>query len=57
MIHIKEQKNGIISQPDTELFDKSYFNILDFPNFKEVTVSEYTFLPFYIVSQFTFKLT
>jgi len=29
MIHIKEQKNDINSQTDTELLDNSYFSILD----------------------------
>jgi len=29
MTHNKEQKNGINFQTDTELLDKSYFNILD----------------------------
>jgi len=28
-IHIKEQKNGINLNTDTELLDKSYFDILD----------------------------
>jgi len=29
MIQIKEQKNGINSQKDTEMFDESYFCLLD----------------------------
>jgi len=29
MLHIKEQKNSINSQKDTELLDKSYFCLLD----------------------------
>jgi len=29
MLHIKEQKNSINLQKDTELLDKSYFYLLD----------------------------
>jgi len=29
MIHIKEQKNGLNLNKDTELVNESYFNILD----------------------------
>jgi len=29
MIHIKEQKNGLKLNKDTEMLDLSYFNILD----------------------------
>jgi len=29
MLHIKEQANGINAQIDTELFDESYFDVLD----------------------------
>jgi len=32
MIHTKEQKNDVNSQTDTELLDKSYFNIPDRPS-------------------------
>lgn len=28
MIHIKEQKNGLNSQKDTELLDGAYFDVL-----------------------------
>jgi len=29
MIHIKEQKNGLNLKKDTDLFDESYFDILE----------------------------
>jgi len=29
MLHIKEQQNDINAQTNTDLLDKSYFNILD----------------------------
>jgi len=29
MLYIKEQKNGINAQTDTELLDNAYFDILD----------------------------
>jgi len=29
MLHIKEQKNGINSQKDTELLDEAYYCLLD----------------------------